>query len=123
MALLAKNALDIRILSPEDRQLLLCHLNLLFSILQTIPLTKLCGEELQFTFRTPGEFSGGTIAFPPTAINVGVTNTDIKWVESHLDLGSFDGWVTHGFAPVVQVIHAHTHPWLNFRRPFAGGGK
>src|SRR5450432_4202413 len=123
MALLAKDTLDIRILSPKYRQLPLTHLNLLFSILQTIQLTKLWSEELQFTLRTSVEFRVRTITFSPTAINVGKAHADVKWVESHLDLGFFNGWVAHGFAPVVQVIHAYTHTWFNLRSPFASSGK
>src|SRR5260370_509723 len=110
MALLAKNSLDVGILSPEGRQLLLCDLDALFSILEAVPLAQFCGQQLPFTLRTSGEFGVGTITFAPTTINVGVTNTDIKGVEFDFDLGSFDSRVTHGFAPVIQVVHAHADP-------------
>ena len=56
MALLAKNGLDIGVLSPEGRQLLLRDLDVLFSIVEAVPFAQFCGQELQFTFRTPSKF-------------------------------------------------------------------
>jgi len=78
MALLAQNGLDIGILSPEGRQLLLCDLNALFSILEAVPLAQFCGQELQFAFRAPGEFVVGGHALSPFAVNVGKPHTHIK---------------------------------------------
>src|ERR1700693_1828771 len=117
MTLLAKDRLNLSIVTPKRCQLFLRHFDVLTARVQTIPLSQFFGQQLEFAFRAPGEFRVRTITFAPAAINVGVAHADIKWVVTDLDLGSFDGWVTHGFAPILQVIDAHADPWLNLRCP------
>src|SRR6266487_3866761 len=121
MALLAKDSLNIRIFPPKGCQLFLRDFNIFPPILEPVPFAEFFSQQLQFALRTPGKFRVRTITFAPAAINVGVAHTDIKGVESYLDLGSFNGWVTHGLAPVVEVIHACADPRLDLCCPFAHG--
>src|SRR6266487_227537 len=123
MPLPAKDGLHIRIFPPKGCQLFLRDFNVFSPILEPVPFAKFFSQQLQLALRASGKFGVRTITFAPAAINVGEPDTDIEWVESYLDLGFFNRWVTHGFAPVVQVIHAYPNPRLDLRRPFASGGE
>src|SRR5712692_8128467 len=123
MALLTKDGLSIRIFTPKGCQLFLRDFNIFPPILEPVSFAEFFGQQLKFALRTPGKFRVRTITFAPAAINVGESLADIERVVSHPHLLAFDGRITHGLAPVVQVTHAHPDPRLDLCRPFASGGK
>src|SRR6266571_6081599 len=118
MTLLTEDGLDVSVFASKCCQLFLRDLDMLSAIVETVPFAQFFGQLLQFTFRTPGEFRVGTITFAPAASNIRIPNTHIERVVTHLDLGSLNGRVAHGFTPVIEVIHPDADARLNFYRPF-----
>src|SRR5260370_33148076 len=117
MTLLAKDRLKLSIVTPKRCQLFLRDFDVLSAIVQAIPFPQFFSQQLEFALRAPGEFRVGTITLPPAAINVGVADADVKWIVTDLDLGSFYGWITHGLAPVIQVIHSDADARFNLYFP------
>src|SRR6266700_2213519 len=123
MTLLAQDGFNVSVFAPKRCQLFLRHFNVLSTVVQTIPLSQFFGQQLEFAFRTPSEFRVGTITFAPFAVNVGKPDSDIKWVVTDLDLSFFNGWIAHGFTPVIQMIDPDADPRLNLCCAFASRGK
>src|SRR5258707_2180010 len=123
MTLLAKNRFNLSIVTSKRCQLFLRYFDVLSAVVQTVPFPQFFGQQLQFALRTSRKFRVGTITFAPFAVNVGEPDSDIKWVVSHLDLSFFDGWIAHGFTPVIQMIDPDADPRLNLCCAFASRGK
>src|SRR6266699_6269875 len=113
MALLAKDCLNFGIFPTKGCQVFLRDFDVLSAIVQTVSFPQFFGQQLEFAFRAPGKFGVRTITVSPAAINVGVAHTHVKRAVTHFHLGSLDGWIAHGFTPVVQVMHPYTDSWLN----------
>jgi len=79
MTLLAKDRLNLSIVTPKRCQLFLRDFDVLSAIVQAIPFPQFFSQQLEFALRAPGEFRVGTITLPPAAINVGVADADVKW--------------------------------------------
>src|SRR5437667_3427967 len=68
---------------------------------------------MQFSFRASGKLVVGAVTFAPLAAYVGITDAHIKGIVAHLHLCVFNGWVPHGFTPVIQIVHPYPSTWLN----------
>src|SRR5262249_16207281 len=62
----------------------------------------------------------GGNTFAPYAINVGEADAHIKRIISYLDISFLYCCVTHGFTPIIQVIHSDPDTWLDLCRPLPG---
>src|SRR5579859_2143025 len=118
ISLLAEDDFPAHILASEVGQLLLRDLHLLFAICDTVMLTQLCRENLEFTLGAPNEFISNTDAFPPLPTNSCIADGRIKWIVTHGDNCALDITVTHFITPVVQVVHSHATARLDQRSPF-----
>src|SRR6266849_597297 len=123
MTLLAQDRLDVSVFPPKGCQLFLRHFDVLAARVQTVPFAQFFGQQLQFAFRTPSEFRVGTITGAPAAINVGISYAHVERVVTHLDPGSFNGWITHGLTPILQVIDSHADTRLHLCGSFSGRWK
>src|SRR5213079_3110329 len=122
MALLAQDGFNFCIVSPKRRQLFLRHLCLGSSIRDAVTLAQFFHEELQFTLRTVCQFVSRTVAFSPFTSNIDISHTHIKRIVFYFYLPVFNRWVTHGLAPVIQVVDSHPDARDNLCSSFARGG-
>ncbi len=73
---------------------------------------------MQLSLGTSGEFIVRSEALPPSAIDVGKSNAHIERIVANLDLLPFHRGISHGFTPVVQIVHPDPEPGTTFAVPF-----